>query len=139
MTAPWHNLPARPRGRALVTFHAPRPYGDVAIGVDVVSASDAVRRGLAGRPSLDPFQGMLFALGEPRGYPWRFTTVGMRFPLDLVTINTRGQVTFAVSWAHPGIATIFTTREPWVVEMPAGTLQSHRIGLGTTATIVQHP
>ena len=68
---------------------APQPktvvrVGDATVRVDVADDEASRRRGLSGRESLGPNDGMLFVL--PNDMP-SFWMKGMRFPLDIVWID----------------------------------------------------
>lgn len=94
-----------------------------------VAVSRAEREtGLAGRDSLPPDTGMLFVYPDTRQR--RFTTEGMRFSLDIVSLSADGVVT-GIMTRGPGEPGFHTAPARFVLEIPAGWAAAHGVTAGT--------
>lgn len=81
-------------------------------------------RGLLGRPSLDPDQGLWIA-------PCRMVhTVGMRFAIDALFLDRAGQVVGICRELTPGRVGRFFPRAHSVLEVAAGSAAVHGLALG---------
>lgn len=122
-----------------------------------------IAQGLAGRtPPLLPDEAMLFDLGMRRRTEARFTTIGMRFPIDFVFLAVGDRLTedeapahplwasmwvsrieYALSQVVPGILQVAVlppehrTQTPvrWVLEAPAGWLARWAVRVGDLAVL----
>ena len=74
-------------------------------------------RGLIGRASLDPGEGLLL-LGTKGIH-----TLGMRFPIDVLFLNDDGWVIHLIHALRPFRVSPFLNNSAMVLELPAGTLQ----------------
>jgi uncharacterized membrane protein (UPF0127 family) len=111
---------AAPRARVTIGVHV--------FDVELADTPERQRRGLSGRASLAPGQGMLFVYDEPE--PRGFWMPDMRFDIDIVWIragrivHVESEVPHAVAGAPP----VYRPREPadLVLEVAAGT--ARRLG-----------
>lgn len=74
-------------------------------------------RGLIGRASLDPGEGLLL-LGTKGIH-----TIGMRFPIDVLFLNDDGWVIHLIHALKPFRVSPLFKHSAMVLELPAGTLQ----------------
>lgn len=74
-------------------------------------------RGLIGRASLEPGEGLLL-LGTKGIH-----TIGMRFPIDVLFLNDEAQVIHMIHALKPLRVSPFIKASAMVLELPAGTLQ----------------
>jgi uncharacterized membrane protein (UPF0127 family) len=68
------------------------------VQVELAVTSDAVKKGLSGRPSLAMDRGMLFVFPKPSLY--RFWMLNMLFPIDIIWINENKVVSVNAN-VHP--------------------------------------
>ncbi len=108
--------------------------GGVRLRVQVADTPDARERGLSGRASLAPFDGMLFVFAEPSTL-WM---QGMLFPLDIIWISPKGFVADIIENVSPkSYPKRFSSRSPaeYAVEVPAGFVGQHNISIGDRVSI----
>lgn len=119
-------------GRAVVTLLDEEGQGHVVRAL--VPLTRRVREaGLKGVPWIPSGSGMLFRFGVLA--PVRMTMDGVHIPLDMVFMNGAGYVLQVYS-AIPGEDVIEAPRRTrWVLELPAGWLQRHRIDMCRKARI----
>lgn len=126
--AEWHDWCFERQARRItaVVF----PGGRVTVEVAVTPAER--RSGLAGRPSLAPDHGMLFVY--PDTAPRSFTMEGMRFDLDLVTLDRSGTVTGVLS-RRAGDGPFTLPPAAYVLEVAAGWAVDHGVAVGSRAEL----
>ena len=109
--------------------------GGVRLKVQIADTPALRERGLSGRESLAPFDGMLFVFTEPSTLWMK----GMLFPIDIIWIS-------APNWQ---VADITENAEPqsypkrfqsksiaaYAVEVPAGFARQHNIGIGDRVSL----
>ena len=96
----------------------------IADRLEAPSGAAAQAHGLLGRASLPTGGGMLLpATG-------RVTTVGMRFPLDLLWLDSFSRVAARTAFLYPGVTLPAPAGAVWVVELPGGTISQLGLGLG---------
>jgi uncharacterized membrane protein (UPF0127 family) len=95
----------------------------VALEVDVAATRAERRRGLLGRDSLSPTEGLLLAPC------FAVHTVGMRFPIDVVFLDRDGKVVRVVPQLQPWRIAV-SLRARAVVELSAGTAAASHIQVG---------
>ncbi len=108
------------------------PAGEVV--VDVAVTRSEREEGLAGRESLPPNAGMLFAYRDTR--PRRFTTQDMSFALDIITLAADGVVT-GVQSRGPGEMPFDTAPARYVLEVGRGWAAAHGVTEGVRGTLVR--
>jgi uncharacterized membrane protein (UPF0127 family) len=100
-----------------------RTRSAVALEVDVAATRAARRRGLLGRDSLAPTEGLMLA-------PCKAVhTVGMRFPIDVVFIDGDGKAVRVVRDLAPWRIAM-SARAKAVIELAAGTAKASDIQVG---------
>jgi hypothetical protein len=113
----------------------------VSLTVEIVSNATAQEKGLSGRISLPNDEGMLFVF-DHEAY-WSFWMVDMRFPLDIIWFNSKGQVV----WMEPNLPPCTPSDCPvitpdaqamYVLEVNAGFVAAHHIVLGTTFVFLRN-
>lgn len=87
-------------------------------------------RGLLGRPSLRPGEGLL--LQPCNG----IHTVGMRYPIDVLFLDRRGRVKRAVHALNPGRMVPYVRGAVKAIELPAGTLARAGVRAGDEVWLV---
>ncbi len=105
--------------------------GSLSIPVEVADTEALRQRGLSGRESLPPGQGMLFVFPED-GY-WAIWMKDMRFSIDILWLDASGRVLrVAHSVAPETYPMTFGPYEParYVLELRSGFAQSHGIAEG---------
>jgi uncharacterized membrane protein (UPF0127 family) len=120
-----------------VEVNPPLPTGTVVIAdrvtltVELARTPDEKVRGLSGRPSLKPGQGMLFVYDRPQ--PISIWMKDMRFSLDIVWIHA-GRIVQIEKQAPPltpaGPERIYTAMADLVLEIPAGFTSRRKIRVG---------
>lgn len=105
--------------------------GPATIRVEV--ADDAVerQRGLSGRKSLKPDEGLLFIFEEPGIYP--FWMKEMNFPIDIIWIKDSWLVADTDKNIRPeSFPRLFQSRSPikYVLEVAAGFVEKNNIRIG---------
>ncbi|OJI09392.1 MAG: hypothetical protein COV08_01180 [Candidatus Vogelbacteria bacterium CG10_big_fil_rev_8_21_14_0_10_49_38] len=106
---------------------------ELEIPVELATTSEAIRRGLSGRASLPPEQGMLFVFGRPDRY--RFWMPEMRFPLDIIWLNEDKVVGFESNVSNDfdqAQPIFYQPDEPvrLVLEVNAGFVARHGLEIG---------
>ncbi len=109
--------------------------GTAKVEVQVASAPEQRRRGLAGVRELPPDTGMLFVFDKPDRHP--FTMRGMLIPLDVVWISAEQEVVDVTANVPPDRPGDFTSRVPaqYVLEVPAGFVAQHGVSVGDGVTL----
>ncbi|MGD0423141.1 MAG: DUF192 domain-containing protein [Candidatus Bathyarchaeia archaeon] len=113
--------------------------GNVLLVVEIANTPSAQQKGLSGRTSLPSDHGMLFVF-DHEDY-WGFWMVDMNFPLDIIWFNSSRQVVFIeqnLPPCTPQNCPVFTPdlKAMYVLEVNAGFVTAHQIGLGTTFTFL---
>lgn len=107
------------------------PEGRVA--VEPAVTPEERRRGLAGRENLPSDSGMLFIYRDTA--PRTFTMSGMRFDLDLMSLDESGRVTGVVT-GRPGDGEFVLAPARYVLEVTAGWAAAHGVEIGTEAVLI---
>lgn len=97
-----------------------------------VSTPKELEKGLSGRQSLPPNNGMLFSF--ERDEKWCFWMKDTRFPIDIVWLNDSKQVVYIVREAQPSsYPTPFCPSQDarYVIEVNAGVVDRANIGIGS--------
>lgn len=107
---------------------------DILLSVDVADTTQTLERGLSGRTSLGDDEGMLFLFGEKQRYS--FWMKEMRIPIDILWIDEGMIVDVSADVPVPGPDGFLATYRPsvpvdTVLEVPAGFVALHEIGIGT--------
>jgi uncharacterized membrane protein (UPF0127 family) len=122
-------LPDRPQGRTV------QLKGEM-IHVDVADTPASREQGLSDRASLASDAGMLFVF--PRDDRYAFWMKDMRFSIDMVWLASDGTVVYIVRNASPdSYPTSFMPDTParYVLELPAGWANAHRLAIGDRASL----
>ena len=93
-------------------------------------------RGLGGRDSLAPDEGMLFVF--PRDGQYAFWMKDMKFPIDIIWLAAYGSVVYVVPDLSPSTYPhSFGPKTParFVLEVPAGFAVAHHVGVGDVAQL----
>jgi hypothetical protein len=112
--------------KMLVSF----PRTGATVLADVATDEAAKVRGLHGRTSLGPNEGMLFRF-EPQRPPIAMTMEKMLIPLDFIFIAADGKIAHIahrVRAGRPG--PVLGPAVPWVLEAPFGFARRHRLVCG---------
>ncbi len=132
----WLGLPAAAGAQSLSPFGNPVitvRVREVPVAAEVVSTPDKIYLGLGYRASLAPGQGMLFVM--PTLEQQHFCMRGMQFPLDFLWLSGH-----QVAGLHKNVAADFpgviSSPVPvkYVLEVPAGFIDRHGIGVGDPVT-----
>ena len=108
--------------------------GGVRLKVQIADTPALRERGLSGRSSVDPFDGMLFVFDEPSTLWMK----GMLFPLDIIWISPRGSVADITEGADPqSYPKHFGSRSTaeYAVEVPSGFVRAHHISIGDRVSL----
>jgi uncharacterized membrane protein (UPF0127 family) len=111
--------------------------GQNIIAVELATTTEAWQKGLSGRASLDPDNGMLFLFPKPDVY--RFWMPDMHFPLDIIWISEDNRIVDIdenVSHGFDPMNPVFFTprsRVKYVLEVNAGFAKRGGIRIGETA------
>ncbi len=108
--------------------------GHPEVTVEVAVSRAERERGLIGRAGLAPATGMLFVYRDEK--PRRFTTEGMSFAIDIITLATDGVVT-GILTRSPGAPPLDTPPARYVLEVPAGWAAAHGVAPGTRAVLLR--
>jgi uncharacterized protein len=109
-----------------------RTRAAVALDVDIAATRAARRRGLLGRDSLAPTEGLMLA-------PCKAVhTVGMRFPIDVVFIDGDGKAVRVVRELAPWRIAM-SARARAVIELAAGTAKASDIQVGDMLYLAPAP
>ncbi len=112
---------------------------DISIPVELATSTEAVTKGLSGRPALDENEGMLFVFDLP--YRYRFWMPDMNFPLDIIWLEN-GQIADITENAtedfDPLAPVFYQPNVPvrYVLEVNAGFVQKHNLKIGDQATLI---
>lgn len=124
-------LPSLLRPLPLVTFNDKTP-----LRVYVVRHEAERIRGLSGRTSLGPTEGMLFVFAENDYHGiWM---KDMKFPIDIMWIDEKGTIIDAVESALPeSFPRVFEPKIParYVIETNANFMDSFNINVGDKVTL----
>ncbi|MFA7395355.1 MAG: DUF192 domain-containing protein [Candidatus Paceibacterota bacterium] len=112
---------------------------NVSIPVELATSTEAVTKGLSGRPSLDADKGMLFIFDLP--YQYRFWMPEMNFPLDMIWIeNGRiADITENATENFDPLAPVFyqpIVPVRYVLEVNAGFVQKYNLKIGDQVALV---
>ena len=109
--------------------------GGVRLKVQIADTPDARERGLSGRESVAPYDGMLFVFNEPSTLWMK----GMLFPLDIIWVTPDGRVADIIEDVQPdSYPQKFRSRflaVPYAVEVPAGFVRHHHISVGDRVSL----
>lgn len=109
--------------------------GDGVFKARIVSKESDRAYGLKGVTSLDPDQALLMVF--PSQDKWTVSIKDIKIPIDIVWLNSDKRVVYIVQKTSPGnsISDEFIPKFPakYVIELPAGTVESKTIGTVTTA------
>ena len=109
-----------------------RTRSAVALEVDMAVTRSARRRGLLGRDSIGPTEGLLLS-------PCKAVhTVGMRFPIDVVFIDGDGRAVRVVPALAPWRIAM-SARAKAVIELAAGTAKASDIQVGDLLYLAPAP
>ncbi len=101
------------------------------IAVDLAITKEDQIKGLSGRKSLSPEEGMLFVYNQPRKVSiWMKE---MNFPIDIIWIDEKKQISYFKKEVSPDTyPESFTPNRPvrYVLEVPAGFIENHNIQIG---------
>ncbi len=115
--------------------HASIDIGGVRLKVQIADTPALRERGLSGRSSVDPFDGMLFKFPEPSTLWMK----GMLFPLDIIWIGMAGNAVVDITQdAKPeSYPERFKPRFPaeLAVEVPSGFARAHHINIGDRVSL----
>ena len=106
---------------------------ELKIPVEIATSTPAIQKGLSGRTSLDPNDGMIFIFSKPDKY--RFWMPDMHFPLDIIWIDNGeivGITKNASNEFDPANPVFYTPPEPaqYVLEVNAGFSEDNDINIG---------
>lgn len=113
-------------------------YNHIRLGSALISVEYAInlgewQLGLSGRSSLAPDSGMLFIFPEPMN--WAFWMQGMKFPLDIIWIDSNRQVigiTSDISTCSSQCSAYYPPAPySYVLEVNAGYAAKHGIKIGS--------
>lgn len=109
--------------------------GDGVFKARLVTNETDRSKGLAGVTQFDSDQALLMVF--PDQEKWGIWMKDMKIPIDIVWLNSDKKVVYAVTNVSPDLSTsqTFTPKLPakYVVELPAGTVNSKMITTSTTA------
>ncbi len=112
---------------------APRVIvGDTTVKILLADTPQERTQGLSGRENLAKDEGMLFVFPEEGIYG--FWMKDMRFSIDILWLNSAGEVVYIVENASPeSYPASFTPEKAaqYVLELPAGFVSSHNVTLGS--------
>ncbi len=112
--------------------------GDFCVQVEVVSQKPQMMRGLQGRESLGPLEGMLFIFKEEGLH--RFWMKDMKMPIDIIWLDRFGRITSMGVDVPPCTADPCTVYAPstaslYVLEVQANFSRKHGFAVGQTLTL----
>ncbi|MHB1086162.1 MAG: DUF192 domain-containing protein [Minisyncoccota bacterium] len=122
---------------ALLAFFPPSQdprviVGDTAVKILLADTPQKRTQGLSNRESLAEDEGMLFVFPEEGIYG--FWMKDMRFSIDILWLNSAGEVVHIVEDASPeSYPASFTPEKAaqYVLELPAGFVRAHGVTLGS--------
>ena len=106
--------------------------GDTSVKILLADTPQKRTQGLSGRESLAKDEGMLFVFPEEGIYG--FWMKDMRFSIDILWLNSAGEVVHIVENASPeSYPASFTPEKAaqYVLELPAGFVRAHGVTLGS--------
>ena len=106
------------------------------IAVSIADTEEERELGLSGRPGLAPGSGMLFIFPEVGKYA--FWMKDMRFSIDILWLANDGRVIYIKENVSPNtFPASFAPSSParYVLELPAGYVQTHNITVGDKAIL----
>jgi uncharacterized membrane protein (UPF0127 family) len=109
----------------------PIRIGNSVVSAELATTSAARELGLSARDGLAPDTGMLFVF--PRDGAYSFWMKGMRFSIDILWLDASGRVVTVHERVSPDTyPAAFSSSAParYVLELPAGYAQQHRISPG---------
>lgn len=120
-------------------------YGVVVVNglqvvVEIADTDVERRRGLSGRDGLEPGFGMLFIF--PSEGVYSFWMYRMKFPIDMIWMDSGGRVVYIVEDAQPCgdslVCPVYTPDKPakYVLEVNAGFVKMADLKLGDVVTIL---
>lgn len=101
------------------------------ITVEVAKTEAERQKGLSGRPTLAEGRGMIFFFEHPGRHG--FWMPDMRFPIDIVWINSDWSIVDMAEWVLPeSYPSIFVpdTDAQYVLEVPAGSIKGYSWKMG---------
>ncbi len=112
--------------------------GDVLIPVDVSDTDKLREKGLSGRLSLAPNEGMFFIF--PKAYRYSFWMPDMHFPIDMVWIIDGKIVDITANVSNefdPRNPIYYRPKVPvkYVLEVNAGFMERHGLGIGDSVNL----
>jgi len=108
--------------------------------VEIADTAPERRRGLSGRDGLEPGFGMLFIF--PSEGVYSFWMYRMKFPIDMIWMDSGGRVVYIVEDAQPCgdslVCPVYTPDKPakYVLEVNAGFVKMADLKLGDVVTIL---
>jgi uncharacterized membrane protein (UPF0127 family) len=109
--------------------------GAGAYQVQVAATDETRQKGLSGRESLGPNDGLLFVF--PENDTWKIWMKDMNFPIDIIWLDESRKVIYIVKDATPesGTDKIFEPRDEarYVLELAAGSVENAGIRIGQSA------
>ena len=116
--------------------------GSTKISVELARTTAQINKGLSGRLSLDPYNGMLFMFSKASIY--RFWMPDMHFPLDLIWINNGKIVDISAHASNdfnPTNPVYYRPKSPaqYVLEVNADFCKNHGIKIGDKVTFENIP
>lgn len=113
----------------------PLVLGDGAFQATVLRTESEREKGLSGTDSLAANAAMLFVF--PSDGKWSVWMKDMKYPIDIVWLDSNKQVVYLVKRAtpesYPDTTYVPRTTARYIVELPAGTIQSKSITMKTKA------
>ncbi len=113
-------------------------FQDTCYAVDIAADPASREQGLMQRDGLKPGQGMLFLFDSPGRFS--FWMKNMKFPIDILWLDSSGQVVYLANKVPPCQDTPCAVYTPdfdatYVLEIPAGDALVHSIGLTSKASL----
>lgn len=105
------------------------------VSVEVARSDLERRRGLGGRPCMQPGWGMLFV--HPHEEILEYSVAQMRFPIDLAFLDAAGEVVRVYQRLEPGVADTYSSDDParFALEVRAGQLEEWQLSAGDRVAI----
>lgn len=113
--------------------------GDVSVQVEVAWSEHERAKGLKGRESLGKDQGMWFVFDNDGDY--KFWMEGMNFNLDMVFVNSDGEIVGMVEDARAGSTDAIGVDKPfkYVLEVDSGFVKKNDLALGDKVDWMLNP
>lgn len=112
--------------------------GGTPISVEIADTDFLRERGLSGRESLGPEEGMLFVF--PTEGLYQFWMKDMRFSIDIVWLDAEYRIADVHQRVNPETyPEIFTpkVKAQYVLELPAGFFENHQLKAGNILEIIK--